>query len=132
MINATDFLSVAFYYWEVKIMSKKTNEKRNIFTRLKTFFKKIDKKRDSEYSKRLLTKITNHSLFMMWASYILAWYGKAEIAETLSKTIASTIIAVVVGYLAKSVIENLSKNTTCFGQNITTHSVSEEEINRDC
>lgn len=116
--------------------SKKKNKKKSIFARIKAFFKKIDKKRDSEYSKRLLTKIVNHSLLMMWASYVLAWYGKTEIAETLSKTIASAVIAVVVGYLAKSVIENLSKNTTCFGQNINmnipTYSASEEKLNRDC
>ena len=82
---------------------------------------------------RSIYKCFNHSLLMMWASYILAWYGKTQIAETLSKTIASAIIAVVVGYLAKSVIENISKNTTCFGQNIDKNiSVSDEEINRDC
>ena len=33
--------------------------------------------------------------------------------------LAGVIIAVVVGYLAKSVIENISKNTTAFGQNVT-------------
>ena len=111
-------------------------KKKTIFVRIAACFKKITKKRDSEYSKRLLTKIVNHSLLMMWASYILAWYGKIQIAETLSKTIASAIIAVVVGYLAKSVIENISKNTTCFGQNIDintpTYPISDEEINRDC
>ena len=70
--------------------SKKRNKKKSIFARIKAFFKKIDKKRDSEYSKRLLTKIVNHSLLMMWASYALAWHGKTEIAETLSKTIFPT------------------------------------------
>ena len=54
----------------------------------------------------------------MWASYGLAWFGKTEIAETLSKTIATSIIAVVVGYLAKSVVENISKYTDAFGKNI--------------
>lgn len=75
------------------------------------------KVKDKEYSKRLLTKIINHSMLMMWGTYILAWFGKVDIAESLSKTIASSIIAVVVGYLAKSVIENISKNTTAFGEN---------------
>lgn len=75
--------------------------------------------KDKEYSKRMLTKIVNNSMLMMWASYVLAWFGKVDIAEALSKTIATSIIAVVVGYLAKSVIENISKNTTAFGQNVT-------------
>lgn len=107
-----------------------------MISKIVSFLKKINMKRDSEYSKRLLTKIINHSLLMMWASYVLAWFGKIQIAETLSKTIASAIIAVVVGYLAKSVIENISKNTTCFGKNIDTnipsYSTSEEEKNIDC
>lgn len=96
------------------------------------FFKKI---KDKEYSKRLLTRITNHCILMMWATYILAWFGRTEIAESLSKTIATSIIAVVIGYLAKSVFENISKYTTAFGQNCPVLEESEEEIvnnNRDC
>ena len=54
---------------------------------------------------------------MMWATYILAWFGKTEIAESLSKTIATSIIAVVIGYLVKSAFENISKYTTAFGEN---------------
>lgn len=95
------------------------------------------RKKDKEYSKRMLTKIVNNSLVMMWATYILAWFDKTEVAETLSKTIATSIIAAVVGYLAKSVIENISKNTTAFGQNITPIVPEEDEFeninqNRDC
>lgn len=86
------------------------------------------KKSETEYSKRLLDRIINHSIFMMWATYILAWFGKTEVAETLSKTIATSIIAVVVGYLAKSVIENISKNTNAFGNKKS----SNINLNRDC
>ena len=74
--------------------------------------------KDKEYSKRLLKIIIAHSIGMMWATYILAWFGKTEIAEALSKTIASEIIAVAVGYLIKSTIENISKYTTAFGENV--------------
>ncbi len=63
--------------------------------------------------------------FLTQKTYVLAWYGKTDIAETLSKTIAASIIAVVVGYLAKSVIENISKHTDTFGKN---NSVSVEEV----
>lgn len=94
-------------------------------------------RKDKEYSKRMLTKIINNSIIMMWATYILAWFGKTDIAETLSKTIATSIIAVVVGYLAKSVIENISKNTTAFGENVAPIIPSEDDDepvnkNRDC
>ena len=70
---------------------------------------------------------------MMWATYILAWCGKTDVVETLSKTIATSIIAVVVGYLAKSVIENISKHTNTFKKNLDAKDLgSEININRDC
>lgn len=91
--------------------------------------KKKKRPQDKEYSKRMLTKIVNNSMLMMWASYVLAWFGKVDIAETLSKTIAASIIAVVVGYLAKSVIENISKNTTVFGNNVSPYIPMSEQDN---
>ena len=90
----------------------------SLWTKIKSVIKAARKKRDKEYSKRMLTKIIDHSLWMMWGTYVLAWFGKIEIAESLSKTIATSIIAIVVGYLAKSVLENISKNTTAFGKNV--------------
>lgn len=98
-------------------MAKKKKKKVKLTSRIAKFFKSIAAKREKEYSKRLLTRIVNSSILMMWGTYVLAWYGKTEIAETLSKTIAASIIAVVVGYLAKSVIENISKHTDTFGKN---------------
>lgn len=122
-------------------MAKK-KRKVKFSSKLKSAIKKYSKKKDTEYSKRMLTKIVNHSLVMMYATYVLAWFGRYEIAETLSKTIATSIIAVVVGYLAKSVIENISKHTTAFGTNIVenvedisiANGLDENEINheRDC
>lgn len=108
--------------------TKKKKRKTKRTSRIGKFFKKVFKRRDEEYSKRLLTRIVNSSIFMMWGTYVLAWYGKTEIAETLSKTIAASIIAVVVGYLAKSVIENISKHTDTFGKNID---IIQPEINFD-
>lgn len=106
-------------------MAKNKKKKVKLTSRIANFFKSISAKREKEYSKRLLTRIVNSSILMMWGTYVLAWYGKTEIAETLSKTIAASIIAVVVGYLAKSVIENISKHTDTFGKN---DKVSVEEI----
>ena len=99
--------------------------------------KKKRKIKDKEYSKRMLTKIVNNSILMMWGTYVLAWFDHAEIAETLSKTIASSVSAVAIGYFAKSAIENISKHTTAFGENvfpITDDGDNEEEENpnRDC
>ena len=100
--------------------NKKTqnSKKSKLSYRISKKIKKFSIKREKEYSKRLLNRIVNSSILMLWGTYILAWFDKTEIAETLSKTIVTSVIAVVVGYLAKSVIENISKNTTAFGENI--------------
>lgn len=94
-------------------MAKK--KKTSLFTKIKNAWKNHVKKRDTEYSKRMLTKITNHCILMMWGTYVLAWCGRAEIAESLSKTIATAIIGIVVPYFAKSLFENLSKHNA-FGR----------------
>ena len=47
---------------------------------------------------------------MAWCSYILAALDKNQIAEELSKVALVEIIAPVVVYAVKSVVENLSKN----------------------
>ena len=46
----------------------------------------------------------------VWCSYILAYLGREEIAESLSKVAITEIIGVVLVYCLKSLAENLSKN----------------------
>lgn len=48
----------------------------------------------------------------VWCSYLLAYLGRAEIAESLSKVALTEIVAVVFTYSVKSLFENLSKNNT--------------------
>ena len=48
----------------------------------------------------------------VWCSYILAWLGKEQIAESLSQVALTEIIGVVLVYAIKSVVENLSKNNS--------------------
>ena len=43
-------------------------------------------------------------------SYILALLGRDDIAESLSKVIVSEIIAVILGYMCKALIENVFKH----------------------
>ena len=102
----------------------------SIFKKIKMWITNKAQKKDKEYSKRLLNRIVNNSLLMMWASYILAFLGMTQIAETLSSTIASTIIAVVVGYLVKSTIENISKYTNVFEKKSDVDQTSEHENSR--
>lgn len=48
----------------------------------------------------------------VWCSYLLAYLGRAEIAESLSKVAITEIIGVVLIYCVKSLFENLSMNNT--------------------
>lgn len=48
----------------------------------------------------------------VWCSYILAWQGKDQIAESLSQVALTEIIGVVLVYAVKSIFENLSKNNS--------------------
>ena len=48
----------------------------------------------------------------VWCSYLLAWLGREEIAESLSKAAVTEIVGVVLVYAAKSLFENLSKNNS--------------------
>ncbi len=100
---------------------------------MKSFFakllKKLKKKREQEYHKRMLNFILINSVAMMWCSYVLAWYDKVAIAETLSKTVATAIVGCVVPYFVTKTIENVSK----YGSRLNrTTKENDEEINRDC
>ena len=46
----------------------------------------------------------------VWCSYLLAYLGRAEIAESRAQVALTEIVAVVLAYAIKSVVENLSKN----------------------
>ena len=48
----------------------------------------------------------------VWCSYLLAYLGRTEIAESLSKVAITEIIGVVLIYCVKSLFENLSMNNT--------------------
>lgn len=53
-----------------------------------------------------------NGLAWVWCSYILAWMGREQIAESLSQVALTEIIGVVLVYAIKSVLENLSKNNS--------------------
>lgn len=46
----------------------------------------------------------------VWCSYLLAYLGREQIAEQLSGKAVTEIIAVILAYAIKSLVENLSKN----------------------
>ena len=71
------------------------------------------------FTKKAVTAILVISLIDLQLSYILAFLGKDQIAESLSSTITNTIIGVMLGYFLKALFETffeerekrLNKNT---------------------
>lgn len=57
------------------------------------------------YTKKAVTIILAVSLIDLQLSYVLAFIGKEQIAESLSSQIASTIIGVMLGYFMKALFE---------------------------
>ncbi len=61
-------------------------------------------------TQRLVWWFTINSTIWIYLSYILALIGRDDIAESLSKVIVTEIIAVILGYMCKAVIENVFKH----------------------
>ena len=53
-----------------------------------------------------------NGLAWVWCSYILAWLGREQIAESLSQVALTEIIGVVLVYAIKSAVDNLSKKNS--------------------
>mgnify|MGYP005945574649 FL=1 len=61
-------------------------------------------------TKRVVWLCLLNGIAWVWCSYLLAYLGRAEIAESLSQVAITEIIGVVLVYALKSLVENLSKN----------------------
>lgn len=59
----------------------------------------------STFSKRAVAIILFVSIVDLQFSYILAYLGKEQIAESLSSTIATVIVGVMLGYFMKALFE---------------------------
>ena len=57
------------------------------------------------FSKKAVAVILAVSLIDLQLSYVLAFMGKEQIAESLSSEIASVIVGVMVGYFTKALFE---------------------------
>lgn len=68
------------------------------------------KREQSTTSKRVVWFCLGNGVAWVWCSYILAYLGRTEIAESLSQVALTEIVAVVLTYSVKSLFENLSKN----------------------
>ena len=70
---------------------------------------KKEKTKQTEYFKRLVDFLVLNSVAWVWCSYLLAYLGREQIAETLSNNAVNSVIAVVLVYAIKSLCENTLK-----------------------
>ena len=56
-------------------------------------------------TKRVIWFCLINGVLWVWCSYILAFFGRPDIAETLSQTAVTEIIGVVLIYCVKSLLE---------------------------
>lgn len=80
--------------------------------------------RDISFSKIVMMIVLANGMLMMWCSYVLAWFDRIAIAETLSATIADVIVGSVLGYLATKTVENISK----YGSRLNGTTVEQEQV----
>jgi uncharacterized protein YacL len=60
------------------------------------------RKKKATFSKKAVKWILITALFDLQLSYLLAFLGREQIAETLSITVVTSVIAVMLGYFMKS------------------------------
>ncbi|WMI80341.1 hypothetical protein [Anaerotignum sp. MB30-C6] len=63
------------------------------------------KRRKKTFSKKAVQGILYIALFDLQLSYLLAFLGREQIAETLSITVVTEVIAVILGYFLKAYFE---------------------------
>lgn len=85
-----------------------------------------------ETSKRVVWACLINGFLWVWCSYMLAYIGREQIAESLSTVAITEIIGVVLIYCIKSLFENLSKNNNWPDKQIcenieVENTISEEE-----
>ena len=63
------------------------------------------KRKRNTYTKKLVKWILAISIFDLQLTYLLAFLGREQIAETFSSDICNVVIGTILGYLAKSFFE---------------------------
>lgn len=79
------------------------------------------------FTKIAVAVIILNACAWVWCSYILAYLGRYDIAETLSQTALTAILGTFISYAVKSTVENVNK----FGVNLRTTKMSGANNKRD-
>jgi multisubunit Na+/H+ antiporter MnhE subunit len=61
------------------------------------------------FTKIIVSFILGNSAMWVWCSYYLAWCGREQIADSLSKTVIAELIGVVLTYSLKEGVANMAK-----------------------
>lgn len=80
-----------------------------------------------EFSKKIVMFLLANSVIWIYLSYILAFKGKEQIAESLSTAVVAQVIGVVLLYSLKALFENLSKNNNWPDKSLCENNISNEE-----
>ena len=69
----------------------------------------VTKDETLSFTKKIVALVLINGVFWVWCSYILAFLGMSDIAETLSSQVVTVLLGTGLGYFLKSLIENISK-----------------------
>lgn len=72
--------------------------------------KKSTAGRIDSFTKLIVAVLVINACAWVWCSYILAYLGRYEIAESLSQTAVTAILGTFISYAVKSAVENVNKN----------------------
>lgn len=79
------------------------------------------------FTKLAVMVIIINACAWVWCSYILAYLGRFEIAESLSQTAVTAILGAFISYAVKSAVENVNKN----GINLVPKKKNAADMRRD-
>lgn len=87
----------------------------------------MKKPKIDSFTKLAVELILGNACAWVWCSYLLAYLGRYEIAESLSQTAVTAIIGTFIGYALKSAVENVNRH----GVNLVPRKRKNGEMKRD-
>ena len=79
------------------------------------------------FTKKWVSRLLWFGCLWITLSYVLAFLGKDQIAESLSQTVATVIIATILGYLCKAFFETREEERLKYQREQNKKSASAEE-----
>lgn len=90
---------------------------------------KTEKKKLRTFTKKWVNILMFMAVVDIQLSFVLAFLGKEQIAETLSVAIVTEIIGVMIGYFAKAFLETYAEKKNELQQSMNEENTYSEETN---